>query len=164
MQFSSIKEYFYKLYNYCYALTLIPLCIFIYLYLEMQVGKNNSLIQAYDQVLIFQVLFFFLAVSILTIVHWQVKKKLKTLTREYSLGTKMDKYFYLAITRIGIGNLVSCLAGLGLYLSGSEIFSLFLLFIFFWMAYHWPSPRKLCTELSLKGDEKEMVLYKRESF
>lgn len=164
MEFSSIKEYFYKLYNACYALTLIPLCIFIFIYLKMQVGQISYLIQVQEWILIAQVLVFLLGLIILTIVHLLVRKKLKVHAKEFSLGKKMDHYFVLSLTRIGSGSFVSACAGGGLFLTGSEIFSVYFLIILLWMAYHWPSPRRLSSELLLKGDEKEMILYKRESF
>lgn len=164
MEFSSVKEYFYKIYNVCYALTLIPLAIFIFLYLKLQVGEINSVIQEPDQLLLLQIVFLVLIATTLTIVHLVVSKKLKTLSKEFSLAAKMDGYFRLALTRIVTGVIVSCLASVGLYFTGSEIFSVFFLLVLLWMAYHWPAPKKMCQELALKGDEKEMILYKRESF
>ncbi len=164
MEFGSIKEYFYKLYNACYALTLIPLCIFIFIYLKMQAGKNNYLIQEPDWILIAQVFFFLVGLIILTSVHLLVRKKMKHFAKEFSLGKKMDHYYRLSLTRIGSGSLISALSGGALFLTGSEIFSVYFLLILLWMAYHWPSPRRLSSELMLKGDEREMVLYKRESF
>lgn len=164
MEFNSIKEYFYKIYNVCYALTLLPLGIFIYLYLELQVGEINSSIQDSNQLLLLQIVFFVFVALILTSVHLVVAKKIKTLSKEFKLSTKMDGYYKLAITRIAIGILVSLLAGAGLYLTGSEVFSVFFVVVMLWMAYHWPSPQKMSKELALKGDEKEMIVYKRESF
>lgn len=163
MKFSSIKEYFYKLYNVCYLATLIPLGAFIYLYLKLQDGNVNAFIQDAQQVLIIQIVAFLFVALILTIVHLVTKKKLKTLSRELSLGNRMDRYFYLALNRIGTGAFTSLMMGGGLMATGSEVFSIFFLAILLWMALQWPTPKKLCVELSLKGDEREMVLYKRES-
>lgn len=163
MKFSSIKEYFYKLYNVCYLATLIPLGAFIYLYLKLQDGNANAFIQDAQQVLVLQIVAFLFVALILTIVHLGTKKKMKTLSSELSLGNKMDRYFYLAFNRIGIGAFTSLIMGGGLMATGSELFSIFFLAILLWMASQWPTPKKLCVELSLKGDEREMVLYKRES-
>ncbi|MFZ1808583.1 MAG: hypothetical protein WAU36_15225 [Cyclobacteriaceae bacterium] len=163
MKFSSIKEYFYKLNNLCYLITLIPLGVFIFLYLKMQEGKIYAIIQEQHRILITQILVFALCALILTIVHLVVKKKMKVYSRDLSLGYKMDKYFYLSLSRIVLGALASLLVAGGLFITGSEIFSAYFLAILLWMAYQWPTPKKMCAELLLKGDEKEMVLYKRES-
>ncbi len=163
MKFSSIKEYFYKLNNICYVITLIPLGVFIFLYLKMQKGEIYVIIQEQEQILIVQAAIFVLGALILTIVHLVVKKKMKVHSRELSLGNKMGKYYYLSLNRIVMGALVSIVVAAGLLLTGSEIFSVYFLGILLWMAYQWPTPKKMCTELLLKGDEKEMVLYKRES-
>jgi len=164
MKFSSIKEYFYKLNNLCYLITLIPLGIFIFLYLKMQEGKISSIIQVQQQILIAQIAIFIFSAFILTIVHWVVKKKMKAYSRDLSLGNKMNKYFYLALNRIVVGSLVSVLVAGGLLITASEIFSVYFLGILLWMAYQWPTPKKMSAELLLKGDEKEMILFKRESF
>ena len=163
MKFSSIKEYFYKLNNLCYLITLIPLGVFIFLYLKMQEGKISVIIQEQYQILIIQIVFFVICSAILTIVHLAIRRRMKTLSRELSLGNRMDKYFYLALNRIGSGGLVSVLVAAGLLITASEIFSVYFLGILLWMAYQWPTPKKMCAELLLKGDEREMILYKRES-
>jgi len=163
MEFNSIKEYFYKLYNVCYAITLVPLGLFIYLYLKMQVGEINSLIQDNAQILIIQIASLVFVVLVLTIVHLVVRKKMQTVSKEPSLGNRMDSYFGLSIVRMALGVVVSALAAGGLYLTGSEVFSIYFLLVLLWMAYQWPSPKKMCGELKLKGDERELILYKRES-
>ncbi|MEQ8363495.1 MAG: hypothetical protein RH948_11540 [Cyclobacteriaceae bacterium] len=164
MKFSSIKEYFYKLNNICYLITLIPLGVFIFLYLKMQEGEISAIIQEPQQILIIQIAVFVLCAALLTIVHWVVKKKMKRYSRDLSLGNKMDKYFYLSLNRIVLGAFASVLVAGGLLISANEIFSAYFLVILLWMAYQWPTPKKMCAELALKGDEKEMILYKRESF
>ena len=163
MKFNSIKEYFYKLNNLCYVITLVPLGIFILLYLKMQKGEIHVVVQNGEQVLIVQVAAFVLSAIALTIVHLVAKKKIKTYSKGLGLGDKMDKYYYLSLGRIMTGALASVVVAIGLLLTGSEIFSVFFLGILLWMAYQWPTPKRMCAELLLKGDEREMVLYKRES-
>lgn len=164
MKFNSIKEYFYKLYNVCYMITLIPLAIFIYLYLKLQAVEMNSILQKANYIFIAQVVFFVAVFVMLTIVHLAIRKKMKLLSGEFGLGNKMDKYYSYAVLRISAGGLASVAVASGLFITGSEIFSVYFLLILLWMAYHWPMPKRMCAELSLKGDEKEMILYKRESF
>ena len=164
MKFSSIKEYFYKLYNVCYMITLIPLAVFIYLYLKLQAVEINSILQNANYILITQVVFFVIVFAGLTIVHLVIKKKMKLLAREFGLGNKMDKYYNYSVLRILTGALASVIVGGGLLITGSEMFSVYFLLILLWMAYHWPMPKRMCAELTLKGDEREMILYKRESF
>lgn len=163
MKFSSIKEYFYKLNNLCYLITLIPLGVFILLYLKMQEGKFSNIIQDQAQILISQVVIFVLCFVILTSVHLVITKKMNNYSRDLSLGNKMDKYFYVSLNRIIAGAIVSLLTAAGFWTTASELFSVYFLGILLWMAYQWPTPKKMCAELLLKGDEKEMILYKRES-
>ena len=163
MKFSSIKEYFYKLYNVCYIVTLVPLGVFIYLYMKLQAIEINTIIKDPKEILIAQVILFVIVAGVLTSVHLVINKKMKGLSKKFGLGDKMDGYYSLSITRILVGALTSLIAGGGLLLTGSEVFSVYFLLILLWMAYHWPIPKRMCVELRLKGDEKEMILYKRES-
>jgi hypothetical protein len=162
MKFNSIKEYFYKLYNICYALTLLPLAVFIYLYLEVQNGNLISPIQDSNDKLIVQASLVSIILTILTIVHLVVKKNLKRLLPEVSLGNRMDGYYAIALARIG-WSVASCLiSAIGFYLVGNELFSVLFLAILVSISFQWPTPRRLCADLKLKGDEKELILYKRD--
>ncbi len=163
MNFSSIKEYFYKLYNVGYLLSLFPLAVFIFLYLKLQESPINSIIEGPENLLIAQVVGFVFGITILTTVHLVTKKKMKSLSKDLSLGNKMDHYYYLSLGRIAAGAFVSAMMGIGLYITRSEVFSVYFLGILLWMAYHWPFPKKLCAELLLKGDEREMILHKKET-
>jgi hypothetical protein len=144
-------------------ITLIPLAVFIYLYLKLQAVETNSIIQNPRYLLITQVVFFVIIFGTLTSVHLVVKKRMKLLSGKYGLGDKMDRYYTYALIRIAAGALASVIMGGGLFISGSEVFSVYFSLILLWMAYHWPIPKRMCTELRLKGDEREMILYKRES-
>ena len=89
---------------------------------------------------------------------------MKSLSNEFGLGNKMDRYYRYAVLRILAGALASVVVAGGLFMTHSEIFSVYVLLILLWMAYHWPMPKRMCAELTLKGDEREMIIYKKESF
>ena len=107
MKFNSIKEYFYKLYNICYFITLIPLGVYIYLYLEMQSGALAPPPLNSDLLLTIQVGFIIFIILTLTSVHWVVRKKLGSILDVVSLGDRMDAYYSIALFRIGMG-VVAC--------------------------------------------------------
>ena len=161
MKFISIKEYFYKMYNIGYAGTLVVLGLFIYLYLQSK--EIDHWVDNTDQVLLAQIGFSLSVMAFLTIVHWSVKNKLKKLAAELSLAKKMDRYFVLALWRMGAGLLASLWMALGFFLTGSEVFSFLFMAILLWLSVQWPSPGKMCSDLSLKGDAREMILYKRDN-
>lgn len=161
MKFISIKDYFYKMYNIGYASTLLSLGLFIYFYLQSE--KINHFVNREEDVLLIQIIFSVVATGFLTIVHWLVKGKMKILAVELSLAKKMDGYYFLAIKRIGAGLLASLWLALGFFLTGSGLFSFLFMAILLWISVQWPSPRKMCSDLSLKGDEREMILYQRDN-
>ncbi|MEQ9592088.1 MAG: hypothetical protein RLN86_05785 [Cyclobacteriaceae bacterium] len=163
MKFSSIKEYFYKLYNICYLITLFPLGIFIYLYLQMQVGKLNSLVQEAGQILIFQIGLATISLAVLTTVHLVMKRRIKKIRTVPSLGDRLEYYYYYSIQRMMGIAVASSFMALGLWLTNSDLFSILYLVILIWLSLQWPSPKMACKDLALRGDEREMVLYKRDT-
>lgn len=162
MNFSSIKEYFYKLTNRCYLLVLLPLLTFVYLYFQLQSKKIMPMVQ-HEESVIFMLIGFAIACAInLTTVHLLSKKRLSLYAKETGLGNKLDRYAEIITLRMGGGSASSLLMAVGLLLTGHEFFSLLFMLILIWILFQWPSSKKACKELRLKGDEYEMVLYKKE--
>jgi hypothetical protein len=52
----------------------------------------------------------------------------------------------------------------GLYLTGSELFTLYFLFILLLLYFQWPTPYRVSKDLKLKSDEEKMVLTKGDAF
>ena len=160
MEFDSIKEYFFKLRNALYFTLLIPLVLFIgilYLYVgQWTIGVKQPL-------LIVSFLLFLMTVD------WLIgillfRTKLKKIRRRIGLRLKLEQYYWLTIVRSWINILACFFPAIGFLLTSNFIlayifgFDLVLVFIF------WPRARKVCRDLKLKGDELEMVLYKKDTF
>jgi hypothetical protein len=92
MNFGSLKEYFYKLYNRCFLFVLLPLAVFIYVYFQLQARIFFPPIQ--DEIIIQTgvLVLFVIAMIYLTTVHWLTRKRLKKYALEKGLGIKLDKY------------------------------------------------------------------------
>lgn len=161
MKFTSIREYFYKLHNILYAVILVPLVPFGYLYLEIQA---NKLVPVYTNEPTMIVAF----LAFLVVLEWIVSgflfssrlKQHKLLT---SLGERMEKYADLTIVRFSIVSFSGLFLGAGLYLTHHPVFIAMFVFNIILMSLVWPLPGKLCRDLALKGDEKDMVLHRRDS-
>ena len=164
MNFSSIKEYFYKLTNRCYLLVLLPLLIFVYLYFQLQAKKIIPTIQNEEFIMLILLLSTLASIVNLTTVHWLAKKRLTQYSAEVGLGRKLDRYCEIILLRMGAGSASSLLMAVGLLLTGHEFFSLLFILILIWILLQWPSSKKACKDLRLRGDEYEMVLYKKDKF
>ena len=164
MNFISLREYFYKLANRCYLLVLLPLSVFIYIYYQLLSRKIESLTQ--DELLVTDILAAAVGLSLinLTTVHWLSKRRLKKYAAEIGLGHKLDRYLEIIMLRIGACSASSLLMAIGLLITGSEWFAVVFIVILFWVLLQWPSSRKACRDLRLKGDEYEMVLLKKDKF
>jgi hypothetical protein len=164
MNFSSLKEYFYKLTNRCYLLVLLPLLIFIFLYFQLQSKKIIPLVQNEQDVISILIGCAIACALNLTTVHWLARKRLTLYATETGLGNKLDRYAEIIMLKMGGGSASSLLMAVGLLLTGHEFFSLLFILILIWILLQWPSSKKACKDLRLKGDEYEMVLYKKDKF
>ena len=164
MIFTSIKGYFYKLYNICYILVLVPLALFLFLYYQAQVEKILPIIQDQTLLLVLNAGLFLLAILGLTSAHLYVRKQFAVVSKEVGLGDKMDRYFPLALVRISLGSLSAFLMNIGFFLTGSIWFAISFGLIMLWIWWQWPSPKRFCNDLSVRNDERELMLKSKDAF
>jgi hypothetical protein len=156
MTFITITQYFNKLQSALYILLIVPLLVFIALYVYMS-GKPADPREAYYIIIPSAVLLDWVVATIL------FNKKIKSTRKAQGLGAKLDKYFRLTIVRYSFLSSGSLLLAAGLYLSGSDVFSALYLVMLVLSAVHWPSAAKVSRDLKLRGDERQMVYFKKEN-
>src|SRR5258706_9120879 len=164
MNFSSLKEYFYKLGNRCYLLVLLPFALFIYLFHQLVTRQIEPIVQDEPLVNIIIAILGAFALVNLTTVLWIEKRRLMKYAAELGLGHKLDRYHEIVMFRIAASSASSLMMAVGLLLTGSELFGVLFMGILLWTLFQWPTSKKACRDLQLKGDEYEMVLYKKDKF
>jgi hypothetical protein len=164
MNFNSLTEYFYKVYNLCLFMLLVPIAAFLFVYYLVLTGKINASIESGTVLQIILVSFPVLTILDLTIVHLVVRKRLASLSKEVSLGIRLEKYFAAVTPRISAVVATTLFLAAGLYITTHELFTIYFLLLVVWLAFQWPTPRRVSKDLKLKGDEETMVLTKGEAF
>jgi hypothetical protein len=164
MNFNSLTEYFYKVYNLCLFMLLVPIAAFLFVYYLVLTGKINASIESGTVLQIILVSFPVLTILDLTIVHLVVRKRLASLSKEVSLGIRLEKYFAAVTPRISAVVATTLFLAAGLYITMHELFTIYFLLLVVWLAFQWPTPRRVSKDLKLKGDEETMVLTKGEAF
>lgn len=160
MKYNSVPEYFYKLHNRLYALVLIPLLSFVVLYWNMQTGDIKGLSQ--DTGFNYLIL---LAFIVIVLVDWIAsffifRRNLKSILTLGSLGERLDHYYRFTILRFSfmISGLV--LLAVGFYLTEDQYFTILFVTSMIGVAFFWTTSAKVCDDLTLKGDERKLILYK----
>ena len=158
MNFISITQYFNKLHSALLGLLIVPLLVFIALYFFLN-GSPPSPRNAY----------LIMIVSSAMLMDWWVamlifNKKIKSARNEQGLGRKLDKYFQITIVRYSLFSSGSLIMALGLYLSRNDIFAGLYLAGLVVAGILWPTGAKACSDLRLRGDEREMVYFKKDVF
>lgn len=157
MNFISIDQYFYKLQSVLFLLLMVPLLVFSALYLLMDASPPDPPREYFVAILSAVALSWLIAVLL-------INKKIKSARNEQGLGAKLDKYFKITIVRYRILSGGSFLLALGLYLTGSDVFTAGYVAGLVLAGMLWPRSRKVCKDLKLKGDEREMVYFRKDTF
>ena len=163
MKYNSIREYFYKLFNILFALLLLPLLVFVVLYWQIQEG--NLVGPFYLDEKINQTLIILIGAVVFT--DWLISfslfsKRLKSMKRIQSLGTRLDRYASLTILRFVLILSGSLVLAVGFCLTENQIFSIIVVVNMLLLLPLWPFPSKVCRDLQLKGDERTLVFHKKD--
>jgi len=157
MEFATIKEYFYKLQTALFLTLLVPLVIFLVLYSTTDTG----LVEKEQSISVISFLLFLMAFdALIGLILFRIK--LKRIRELSTLRGRLQHYYSLTIVRSYI-NIITCIMpALAFFLTAEPL----LVFVFggvlILFSLQWPRPGKVCRDLQLKGDEREMVLYKKD--
>ena len=157
MRFFTITQYFNKLQSVLFILLIVPLLVFTALYFFMSDIAPLPQKEYYIVIPLTVLLEWLLAVIIFN-------KKIKSARNEQGLGAKLDKYFGITILRYGFLSSASLILAAGFFLSGNDIFTTLYLAGLVFTGILWPTTRKVSNDLRLRGDEREMVYFKKDNF
>jgi hypothetical protein len=161
MKYSSLREYFYKLHNYLYAIILLPFLTFVVLYWQMQEGNLEGPFRTnewYRNVMMG-------ACGLILTTDWILSaflfaKGLKATHSLDSLGNKLDRYFSFVLFRFAIVTSGALTLAIAFYLTESQYFTVMFVLNMLLLFFFWPTPGRACDDLLLKGDERTLVQYK----
>ncbi len=137
---------------------LLPIVVFIVIYFQVS--------QAADAVQPWQTFIPFSAIvgTDLLFMFIFFNKKIKSIRNGQGLRLKLEKYFQLTIVRYSFG-VISCLVlAYGFYITKDDIFTALFIFCLIVLGMLWPTAAKVCRDLRLRGDEREMVYFKKDAF
>lgn len=157
MNFLTIGQYFNRLQSALLLILVVPLLIFSTLHL-LTGGMPHDPRSEYFIIICAAVLLDWFTALII------FNKKIESARNQQGLGAKLDKYFKLTVVRYSILSSASLLMAAGLYLSGSDVFMVLYLVGLLLAGLLWPTSRKVSVDLRLRGDEREMVYYKKDTF
>jgi hypothetical protein len=158
MSFISITQYFNKLQIVLLILLIVPLLVFIALYFFAD-GMARTSQTEYYYIILPTVVLLDCAISLAIF-----NKKIKSLRNQPGLGAKLEKYFDITVVRYCLLASASLVLAVGFYLTASDVFTALYVGALALSGFVWPTSRKVTEDLRLKGDEREMVYFKKDSF
>jgi hypothetical protein len=157
MNFYTIAQYFYKLYIAVLVIVLLPIFAFVvtYTFLPPLTQMHSSL-------------YLLLLVTVIVVTDWFIVlvflfKKIKSIRHHQGLRLKLEKYFRLTIVRYSFIAAGCFILALGLVLTKDDLFIALFAGNLLLAAWCWPTAARVCKDLALRGDEREMVYYKKDT-
>jgi hypothetical protein len=157
MQWISIGQYFYKLYSAVLILLLVPIIAFIFIYWQM-LGTEPVSARTFETAL---------PILIIALISWLFmfffyNKKIKSIRNRQGLRAKLEKYFILTIVRYTVAVTGCLVLAYGFYLTRDNWFTGMFVLGLLVLGLMWPTSAKVCKDLKLRGDEREMVYFKKD--
>ena len=158
MEFISINEYFYKLFSRLLLMLMVPIFAFIALHFPALQQVDDSNASSFTpKYVILSVASLWLIGIIFSI------KKIKSARKGQGLRAKLQKYFWLTIVRYGLLAIACLILATGFFMTHEDNFTYAFLFHMLMAAIMWPHGPRVAQELKLRGDEREMVYYRKDS-
>lgn len=156
MDFFTISQYFNKLFSALLLILLLPIVIFCAIYLQASFGEANHYSVAVH------VLIMAIVATDWLIIFFFLNKKIKSIRKDQGLRFKLEKYFRLTIVRYSLGAAACLMLAFGFYLTKDDVYTASFMVSLLMLGVLWPVAPKVCKDLMLRGDEREMVYYKKD--
>jgi hypothetical protein len=89
-------------------------------------------------------------------------KKIKSIAKDQGLGVKLTKFFYLTIVRYMLLAGACIFLLYGFFVTKDDRLTALFVANLLLMGFLWPTSKKVSNDLKLKGDEREMVYFKKD--
>ena len=157
MSFITISQYLNKLQILFFLLLMVPLLVFIAVYFFIPDKPADPRME------------YFILIPSAAFLDWLLAmilfdKQIKSARNAQGLGAKLAKYSEITTVRYCFHCCAGLILALGLFLSASDVFTVFYMASLGLSLLYWPTGRRVSRELMLKGDEREMVYFRKDKF
>jgi hypothetical protein len=157
MDFITINEYFYKIASRLMLVLLLPITAFVLIYILPNENPAEQLLKQDRFVMVVSTVFL-----LWIFIFYFFNKKIKSIRNDQGLRKKLERYFGLTIVRYTIFSFCSILLSVAFYFSENDLFTGLFLLQLVLCGILWPTSSKVSSDLRLRGDEREMVYYKKD--
>jgi hypothetical protein len=158
MKYASLQEFFYKLQNVLYLLILFPLLVFIFFFVYETYRPEAVSEEQRSTIYVALLVFIVIDLSVASFIFY---RNLKAIRKIASLGLRLEKYYAITVLRFSLVSFADLILIAGYFMTGNLIFAILFGISLVFFLLSWPRTSKVCADLKLKGDEREMVYYKK---
>jgi len=157
-----MNSYFNKLNLIFHAIVAFPLAAFVYLYLEIDKNGRKGTIEGTElaQNLIYVLPTIAIVLAGLAFLFYA--RRLPVVRTIEDFQTKLESYSQLLIQKYIWLEFSAVIAVAGVYLTAEVIYMAIYLFNLLFLSLHRPTVYRIAKDLKLKGQEKDIVVHKKE--
>jgi hypothetical protein len=155
MEYFTIGQYFTKLHIRLLMIVLVLITAFVSAYFLTAYNPEPQPWLSRTQIVL-------IIIANWLIVFLYYLKKIKSIAKDQGLGLKLTKFFYLTIVRYIIIAFGCLFLLYSFYRTKDDVVTGVFVANLMVMAVLWPTSPKVCRDLKLRGDEWEMVFYKKD--
>jgi hypothetical protein len=157
-----MNNYFNKLNLVFHAIVGIPLALFVFLYLEIEKGGRQGLIEGSPTADMLSYVLPTISIVLAGVAFMMYRSNLLTIRTHPDFKTRLDEYSSALIKKYSMIEISSIIAIVGIYLTANVIYIAVYLLLLLYLSLHRPTNYRIVRDLKLKGEEKDMVLHKKE--
>ena len=158
--FSTPAEFHNRLSTYFNAAVALPLLPFIWLFLEIKNDEYEGLVR--DPLLVQIIGYATTALAGVLVLLGYNRMKRITLNNEGTLLARLKVYLAAKKQLYAAVAIAAALMALGLWLSAAAVIIIGYVLLLFYLTFQMPTPKRYVKELALEGEEKDIVLNKKD--
>lgn len=157
-----MNNYFNKLNLIFHAIVGLPLAAFIYLYLEIDKRGRQGVMKDPELSEILIYILPTLAIVTAGLAFLQYRRAIPKVKEIADFRQKLDAFSQALIQKYALLEFSSIISVVGIYLTADVIYIALYLFMLLFLSLHRPTVYRIVRDLKLKGEEKEIVLHKKD--
>ncbi|MEO1052445.1 MAG: hypothetical protein AAFX87_17570 [Bacteroidota bacterium] len=162
MKYKSANDFLNKLNLVYHAILAGPLLAFVFLYLEIQAQRMVPVLSDEGEIQTINILSFLLWIVLLGAGFLLFNRNLGKARMALGLSSKLEALFKYSMIKYVLLEGASIIAVFGLYLTHDVLFIVMYVVVLIGMSFTRPTPRNVVKDLSLEGEEKEILMHKKD--
>ena len=157
-----MNAYFNRLNLIFHGLIAVPLAAFVYLYLEIDTRGRSGALGNPETVEWLSYVLPTVCIVEAGVAFILFSRSIQAVREQEGLKRKLEHYFQVILQKYLLLASSGIIAVVGLFLTASTLYTALFLFMLLFLSIHRPTVYRIARDLKLEGEEKDIVVHKRD--